>query len=88
MINSICDTAFVYALAEQKKTIDAEIMREVIREKFENTLLSLQEKGGERKSLKQTNSPAPTIKELDQVKLSEFSKDAAREIFSGLRKKK
>lgn len=87
LINTVCDTAFVYALAEQKKTIDVELMKEVVREKFENTLLPFLEKNKERKLLRHAGV-LTRIRDLEQVGVSEFSKDTAREIFSGLRKKK
>lgn len=87
LINSICDMAFVYALAEQKKTIDADLMKEVVREKFENTLLSFKEASNERGPLKHAGIATP-MRDSEHIGLSEFSKDTAREIFSGLRKKK
>jgi general secretion pathway protein A len=87
LINTICDTAFVYALAEQKEAIDTKLMKEVIREKFESTLFSSQEKDRQSKRLGHGGVQRP-VEDLEQGQLSEFSKDAAREIFAGLRKKK
>jgi hypothetical protein len=41
LINLLCDTALVYGFADQKKTIDADLVEEMISERMENSLLPL-----------------------------------------------
>jgi general secretion pathway protein A len=41
LINSLCDTALVYGFAEQRRTIDAELMAQVIRDRATGGILPL-----------------------------------------------
>jgi putative secretion ATPase (PEP-CTERM system associated) len=41
LINSLCDTALVYGFAEQRRTIDAELMAQVIRDRAAGGILPL-----------------------------------------------
>ncbi len=41
LINLLCDTALVYGFADQKKTIDVDLVEEMINERMENSILPL-----------------------------------------------
>lgn len=41
LINLLCDTALVYGFADQKHTVDADLVEEMISERMENSLLPL-----------------------------------------------
>lgn len=85
LINMICDTAFVYGFADQKRTIDAATVREVIKDKKNNIQLTETREEGfgaletVDKDVTQGYSRLPRPPDL--------SKETARELFSGLRRK-
>jgi general secretion pathway protein A len=86
LINALCDNALVYGFAEQKKVIDAAIVRDVVRDRTESGLLS--------NKTSQSRNQVGAVKtgsRMDATKSSEadqVSLDAARQLFSGLRQKK
>jgi hypothetical protein len=76
----------VYGFAEQKKVIDAAIVRDVVHDRSERTLLSdtTQQRKGQVGAVK-------TVSKAEQARpfeTPEVSLDAARQLFSGLRNKK
>lgn len=85
LINIVCDTAFVYGFAEQKKTVDISIVREVIKDKNNNMQLN-ESSGTELCSLEAADADVPrNYTRLPRA--PDLSKETARELFSGLRRK-
>ena len=41
LINLLCDTALVYGFADQKKTVDADLVEEMVNERMQNSILPL-----------------------------------------------
>jgi len=41
LINLLCDTALVYGFADQKKTVDADLVEEMVSERMQNSILPL-----------------------------------------------
>ena len=90
LTNILCDTALVYGFADRREKIDAALVREVVLDKGRSTLFSGAGTGQEtslgalapeenfvaRNRLRAVTSPAP------------LSAETARELFSGLRRKK
>jgi type II secretory pathway predicted ATPase ExeA len=61
LINLLCDTALVYGFADQKKTVDADLVEEMLRERMENSLLPLSKVDKGKKAVNGDNEDFPWI---------------------------
>ncbi|MFZ0256867.1 MAG: AAA family ATPase [Gammaproteobacteria bacterium] len=86
LINALCDNALVYGFAEQKKVIDAVIVRDVVHDRSERTVLS--DSTQQRKNQIGVVNTVAKVGPTKPVEAPEVSLDAARQLFSGLRNKK
>lgn len=86
LINVLCDNALVYGFAEQKRVIDAAIVGDVIHDRSETVFFP----GKSSKPQDQIGAVKAVSREQPAMPLEapEASLDAARQLFSGLRKKK
>ena len=100
LINILCDTAFVYGYAAQRRTIDEALVREVARDKAKGGLFFTSEAEppsqegaavGEVLRAEPQRAPAEPERanaEPTRVVPAELSRETARELFSGLRRRK
>jgi putative secretion ATPase (PEP-CTERM system associated) len=87
LINALCDNALVYGFAEQKELIDAEIVRDVLRDRSER-MLAAGETSQRKKPVKAVKAVPIDDERMKSIEAPEVSLDAARQLFSGLRNKK
>jgi len=61
LINLLCDTALVYGFADQKKTIDVDLVEEMVRERMENSVVPLINVEQPKKAYKRNDQDFPWI---------------------------
>ncbi len=61
LINLLCDTALVYGFADQRETIGADLVEEMIRERMENSLLPLAKVDKSKKAVNSDDEDFPWI---------------------------
>jgi len=61
LINLLCDTALVYGFADQKKTVDVELVEEMINERMQNSILPLASVDKSRKIVNSDDGDFPWI---------------------------
>jgi type II secretory pathway predicted ATPase ExeA len=61
LINLLCDTALVYGFADQKKTVDADLVEEMVNERMQNSILPLANVAKSQITLKSDDADFPWI---------------------------
>ncbi len=61
LINLLCDTALVYGFADQKKTVDADLVEEMVNERMQNSILPLASVDTSKKMVQSDDGDFPWI---------------------------
>ena len=92
IINSLCDTALVYGFADQKRRIDSDLIRAVLRDKSEYGVIEVKSappaRQGRPASAAVKGGPSlPPAEDDEEKTLASFDENMARQLFSHLREK-